>query len=282
MFMKNIRSLILSLTLLIMTSNLSNAQTTGKYASINGIKMYYEVHGTGSPLVLIHGGGSTIKTNFSRIMPELAKTHKVIAVELQAHGHSGDRDTPESFIQDADDVAELLNQLNIPKADFLGFSNGGQTCLELGLRHADKVRKLIIASAFYSRDAVPETFWNGFETPDFNHMPQIYKDEYLKIGTPEGLMNMFNKDARRMHDFKGWTDEQVRSIQAPALVVIGDQDLATPEHAAKMARLFPHGRLAILPGTHGSYIGEAYNPKPESKIPDLFVAMVNEFLAGKI
>lgn len=279
MFMKNIRSLILSSTLLIMTSNLSNAQTTGKYASINGIKMYYEVHGTGSPLVLIHGGGSTIKTNFSRIMPELAKTHKVIAVELQAHGHSGDRDAPESFIQDADDVAELLNQLNIPKADFLGFSNGGQTCLELGLRHADKVRKLVIASAFYSRDAAPEAFWKGFETPDFAHMPQIYKDEYLKIGTQEGLMNMFNKDARRMHDFKGWTDEQVRSIQAPALVVIGDQDLATPEHAAKMARLFPHGRLAILPGTHGSYIGEAYNPKPESKIPDLFVAMVNEFLA---
>lgn len=280
MFMKNIRSLILSLTLLIMTSNLSNAQTTGKYANVNGIKMYYEVYGTGSPLVLIHGGGSTIKTNFSRIMPGFAKTHRVIAVELQAHGHSGDRDAHESFIQDADDVAQLLTQLNIPKADFLGFSNGGQTCLELGLRHADKVSKLIIASAFYSRDAAPEAFWKGFEKPDFSYMPQIYKDEYLKIGTPEGLMNMFNKDARRMHDFKGWTDEQVRSIQAPALVVIGDQDLATPEHAAKMARLFPHGRLAILPGTHGSYIGEAYNPKPESKIPDLFVAMVNEFLAG--
>ncbi|MFA6246020.1 MAG: alpha/beta hydrolase [Mucilaginibacter sp.] len=262
-----------------MTSNLSEAQTMGKYANVNGIKMYYEVHGTGSPLVLIHGGGSTIKTNFSRIMPEFAKTHKVIAVELQAHGHSGDRDAPESFIQDADDVAELLKQLNIPKADFLGFSNGGQTCIELGLRHADKLRKLIIASAFYSRDAAPETFWNGFETPDFTHMPQIYKDEYLKIGTKEGLMNMFNKDAQRMYTFKGWTDEQIRSIQAPALVVIGDQDLATPEHAAKMARLFQHGRLAILPGTHGSYIGEAYNPKPESKIPDLFVTMVNEFLA---
>lgn len=131
-----------------MTSNPSEAQTTGKYASVNGIKMYYEVHGTGSPLVLLHGGGSTINTNFSRIMPELAKKHRVIAVELQAHGHTGDRDAPESFTQDADDVAELLNQLNIPKADFLGFSNGGQTCLELGLRHADKVRKLIIASAF--------------------------------------------------------------------------------------------------------------------------------------
>lgn len=265
-----------------MTSNLSDPQPVGKYATVNGLKMYYEVHGIGKPLVLIHGGGSTIKTNFSRIMPELAKTHQVIAVELQAHGHTADRDAPESFTQDADDVAELINQLKIAKADFLGFSNGGQTCLELGIRHADKVRKLVIASAFYSRDATPLAFWKGFETPDFTHMPQIYKDEYLKIGTTEGLMNMFNKDVQRMHDFKGWTDEQIRSIQAPAFVVIGDQDLATPEHAAKMARLFPHGRLAILPGTHGSYIGEAYNPKPESKIPDLFVAMVNEFLAGEL
>jgi pimeloyl-ACP methyl ester carboxylesterase len=263
-----------------MTSNPSNVQTMGKYANVNSLKMYYEVHGSGNPLVLIHGGGSTIKTNFSRIMPELAKKHRVIAVELQAHGHTDDRDAPESFTQDADDIAELLKQLNIAKADLLGFSNGGQTCIEIGLRHADKVRKLVITSAFYSRDAVPETFWNGFETPDFTHMPQIYKDEYLKIGTPEGLMNMFNKDVQRMHNFKAWTDEQIRSIQAPALVVIGDQDLATPEHAAKMARLFPHGRLAILPGTHGSYIGEAYNPKPESNIPDLFVAMVNEFLEG--
>jgi pimeloyl-ACP methyl ester carboxylesterase len=141
------------------------------------------------------------------------------------------------------------------------------------------VRKLVIASAFYTRDAVPEAFWKGFQKPDFSHMPQVYKDEYLKIGTQEGLMNMFNKDVQRMHNFKGWTDEQIRSIQARAFVIIGDQDLATPEHAAKMACLFPHGRLAVLPGTHGSYIGEAYNPKPKSKIPDLFVEMVNEFLA---
>ncbi|WP_238989349.1 alpha/beta fold hydrolase [Mucilaginibacter terrigena] len=265
-----------------MTTYQSQAQTTGKYANVNGIKMYCEIHGAGSPLVLIHGGGSTIKTNFSRIMPELAKTHRVVAVELQAHGHTGDRSAPESFIQDADDVAELLNQLNIPKADILGFSNGGQTCLELGIRHPDKVGKLIIASAFYTRDAAPEGFWKGFENPDFSHMPQVYKDEYLKIGTKEGLMNMFNKDVQRMLTFKGWTDEQLKSIQAPALVTIGDQDLPTPEHAAKMARTLPHARLAILPGTHGSYIGEAYNPKPESKIPDLFVAIVNEFLAGEM
>ena len=265
--------------ILMMATNTSQGQTTGNYANVNGIKMYYEIQGTGSPLVLVHGGGSTIKTNFSRIMPILAKTHKVIAVELQAHGHTNDRDAPETFVQDADDIAQLLTQLNIPEADILGFSNGGQTCLEMGLRHPDKVRKLIIASAFYKRDGIPAEFWKGFENPKFSDMPQIYKDEYLKIGTQEGLINMFNKDVQRMLTFKGWTDDQLRSIQSPTLVVIGDQDLPTPEHAAEMSRLFPHSRLAILPGTHGSYIGEAFNPKPESKIPDLFVVMVNEFLA---
>ncbi|WP_202925377.1 alpha/beta fold hydrolase [Mucilaginibacter sp. 14171R-50] len=233
--MKYIKLSIFSI-ILIMATTQSDAQTIASYANVNGIKMYYEIQGEGTPLVLIHGGGSTIKTNFSRIMPLLAKTHKVIAVELQAHGHTGDRDAPETFTQDADDVAELLKQLNIPKADFLGFSNGGQTCLELGLRHAGKVGKLIIASAFYTRDAAPEGFWKGFEKPDFSHMPQIYKDEYLKIGTQHGLMNMFNKDVQRMLNFKGWTDEQLKSIQAPAFVIIGDQDLPTPEHAAKMAR----------------------------------------------
>ncbi|MFA6083688.1 alpha/beta fold hydrolase [Mucilaginibacter sp.] len=276
--MRTIKLLIFNI-ILMMATNTLQGQTTGNYANVNGIKMYYEIHGEGSPLVLIHGGGSTIKTNFSRVLPLFAKTHKVIAVELQAHGHTGDRDAPETFIQDADDVAQLLSQLNIPKADILGFSNGGQTCLELGLRHPDKVRKLIIASAFYKRDAVPAGFWKGFENPKFSDMPQVYKDEYLKIGTQEGLMNMFNKDVQRMLTFKGWTDDQLRSIQSPTLVVIGDRDLPTPEHAAAMSRLFPHGRLAILPGTHGSYMGEAFTPKPESKIPDLFVAMVNEFLA---
>ncbi|WP_374948426.1 alpha/beta fold hydrolase [Mucilaginibacter sp.] len=261
-----------------MTTLNTQAQTNGKYTQVNGIKMYYEVHGSGSPLVLIHGGGSTIKTNFSRIMPQFAKTHQVIAVELQAHGHTGDRNAPETFTQDADDIAELLTQLKINTADFLGFSNGGQTCIELGLRHANKVRKLVIASAFYSRDAVSPEFWKGFEQPDFKYMPQVYKDEYLKIGTAEGLMNMFNKDVERMHNFTGWTDEQLKSITAPTFVVIGNQDLPTPEHAAKMSRLFPKGQMAVLPGTHGSYIGEAYLPKPESKIPDLFVDMVNEFL----
>src|SRR5476651_1802372 len=105
--------------------------STGNYANINGIKMYYELHGEGYPLVLIHGGGSTINTTFGKILPSLAETHGVIAVEMQAHGRTGDRDTPETFTQDAADAVGLLKELNITKANIFGFSNGGQTAIEM-------------------------------------------------------------------------------------------------------------------------------------------------------
>jgi len=278
--MKNIKLLIL----IIVTANTSShAQTAGKYANVNGIKMYYEIHGAGTPLVLLHGGGSTIYTSFGRILPALAKTHEVIAVELQAHGHTGDRDAPETFKQDADDVNELLRQLNIPKADLFGFSNGGQTALEMAIRHPDRINKLIVASAFFKKDGVPGWFWKGFDNPRFSDMPQIYKDEYLKINPDSAaLLNMFHKDVQRMQHFTDWKIEEIRSIQAPTLIVIGDQDIITPEHAVEMSRIIPHNQLVILPGTHGKYLGEAATNDPDSKVPDLFVAILNEFLAAPV
>lgn len=268
--------------LLIMNSIFANAQSPGKYAHVNGIKMYYEIHGSGHPLVLIHGGGSTIGTTFGKILPLLAKTHQVIAVELQAHGHTSDRDAPESFAQDADDVAELLKQLAISGADIFGFSNGGNTAMQVALRHPERVRKLIVASSFYKREAIPSAFWTGMDHATFSDMPQVYKDAFLKINNdPAALLNMFNKDATRMRTFKDWSDDDLRSIQAPALVVSADQDVMLPEHAVQMSRLLPHGRLAILPGTHGSYFGEAMSPDVNSKVPELFVELINEFLSGK-
>src|SRR5690349_9775675 len=129
------------------SDNQTKQDSTSGYASVNGLKMYYEIHGSGSPLVLIHGGGSTIMTTFGRIMPELAKTHRVIAVELQAHGHTPDIDRPLSFEQDADDVAALVKHLQLGKAGFIGFSNGGTTCLQMGIRHPELVNKLVLIAA---------------------------------------------------------------------------------------------------------------------------------------
>jgi pimeloyl-ACP methyl ester carboxylesterase len=123
-------------------------ENTGQYATVNSLNMYYEIHGTGTPLVLIHGGGSTLQTTFGRVIPSFSKNHQVIAVELQAHGHTADIDRPLSFAQDADDVAELLKQLNISKANIFGFSNGASTTLQLAIRHPDLVNKIIVASTF--------------------------------------------------------------------------------------------------------------------------------------
>jgi len=279
--MKTIKILIFNLTMLLMAT-LANAQSTGKYADVNGIKMYYEIHGSGNPLILLHGGGSTIQTSFGTILPALAKTHRVIAVELQAHGHTGDRNAPETFKQDADDVAELLRQLDIPNADILGFSNGGQTTLELAINHPEKVHKIVVASAFYKRDGAPDGFWDGFDKVSLNNMPKIYQDEYLKINHDQAkLLNMFNKDVQRMENFKGWTDEQIKSIKAPAFIVIGDQDVVKPEHAVEMHRLLPGSRLAILPGAHGEYLGEALFRNPNNHLSECFVEMVNQFLQSR-
>lgn len=226
------------------------------YADVNGLKMYYEIHGEGKPLVLIHGGGSNIQTSFGNIIPHLAKHRQVIAVEMQAHGRTGDRDSDLSFEQDADDIAALLQHLKIPEADFLGFSNGGQTTIEIALRHRELVGKIILASIFYKPDAVTPEFWKGFESATLNDMPQPLRESFLQMNNrPDLLLNMFNKDVKRMKHFKGWTDEQIQSIQAPVLIISGNHDVGSLEHCVEMYRNFPNSELAIFPGGHGSYLG---------------------------
>ncbi|HOZ86455.1 MAG TPA: alpha/beta hydrolase [Bacteroidia bacterium] len=246
---------------------------------VNGINMYYEIHGAGKPLVLIHGGGSTIFTSFGRIMPLLAKTRQVIAVELQAHGRTGDRNSPESFEQDADDVAELLKQLKINKADVLGFSNGGSTSLQIAMRHPASVNKVIAISAIYKRSGMHDWFWPFMQKGTFNDMPQVYKDAFLSVNPNEqNLLNMYDKDSQRMLSFKDWNENELKKIQAPVFVIVSDKDVVRPEHALDMIHLMPGARLAILPGGHGEFFGEAMSPRPDSKVPELAVAMMEEFL----
>jgi pimeloyl-ACP methyl ester carboxylesterase len=226
------------------------------YSDVNGLSMYYEIHGQGKPLVLIHGGGSTLETSFGNIIPLLANNRQVIGVELQAHGHTNDRDADLTFEQDADDVAKLLQNLQITKADFLGFSNGGHTAIEIVLRHRNIVDKIILASTFYKRDAIVPQFWEGFNTATLDRMPQVLQEGYLKANNDkQGLLNMFNRDVQRMKVFKGWTEEQIKSISAPTLVINGNNDVASVEHAVQMYRTIPNSQLAILPGGHGTYLG---------------------------
>ena len=249
------------------------------YAPVNNFDLYYEIHGEGKPLVLIHGGGSTIQTSFGIILPMLVKKHKVIAVELQAHGHTKDRDIPESFAQDASDVAALLRYLHMEKADILGFSNGAQTAMQMGISYPQQIDKLVLISAFYKREGAPKGFFDGFPNATLNDMPKVYQDAYMAINNDaEGLQRMFEKDKNRMLHFKGWTDEEIASIQSPSLIIAGDKDVVTAQHLAEMVNTLPHARLMILPGTHGSFIGEAMTPATDSILTELTVAVINDFL----
>lgn len=249
------------------------------YAPVNGINMYYEIHGSGTPLVFIHGGGSTIQTSFGRFLPLLSPYYKVIAVELQAHGRTNDRDQPESFEQDADDVAALLQYLKIEKAHILGFSNGGNTAMQIAIRHPDLVNKIVPISAFYKKEGMITGFWDGMQGATLDNMPAPLKTSYLEVNNdPNGLQKMFERDKQRMLQFNDWDDELLRSIKAPALLIIADKDVMTSEHAVKMSQLIPDCQLMILPGVHGSFIGEICTGEEGSKMPEATAMMIREFL----
>ena len=228
---------------------------------------------------LIHGGGSTIQTTFGTILPMLAQHYKIIAVELQAHGHTSDRNAPESFTQDADDVAALLKQLNISKANIFGFSNGANTAMQIAIRHPELADKIIVVAGAYKREGFIPGFFDGFKHATLEIMPQELRDAFLKVNPDSAaLLNMFNKDVARMATFKDWSDEDLKSIKASALIINGDKDVVLPEHALKMSQLIPDARLIILPGVHGECIGEIETKSPNSKQPEMIVELVKEFL----
>lgn len=260
------------------TNKETSRKTSNGYASLNGLKMYYEISGEGTPLVLVHGGGSTLQTTFGRIIPELSKNHKVIAVEMQAHGHTADIDRPLSFQQDADDLALLLKTLNIDKANVFGFSNGASTTLHFAIRHPRMTGKIIIASTFYKKSGAPDWFWEMMSKPTFAGMPQIYKDAYLKINPDSSaLYRMYERDVARMQSFEDIPEQQIKSIDAPSFIIIGDKDVVKMEHAVEMQGILPNSRLAIIPGGHGDYIGEISTPQ-NSTLISATIAMINNFL----
>lgn len=250
-----------------------------EFASVNGMNMYYQIYGKGKPLVLIHGGGSTIETTFGRVIPLLAKHSQVIAVELQAHGRTNDRGTTLSFEQDADDVIALLSHLKIDKADFLGFSNGGTTTLQIAIRHPRMVNKLVLASALSKRNGVPAQFWDYMKQAALVNMPQELKDAYLKVTADyAGLQIMHDRDAQRMLNFKDIPDVLMRSIKAPSLIINGDKDVILPEHALEMHRMLSNSELLIVPGVHGEYIEEVTTLKSNSHQAKFVIPLIEAFL----
>ena len=189
----------LAALLLALSASPSYAQQTVKsgYAQVGPLRMYYEMHGAGRPLLVLHGGGSTIDTSFGAIMPTLASQHLVIAPEQQGHGHTADIDRPLSFRQMADDTAAMLRQLDVGKVDVLGFSNGGSVALELAIRYPELVDRVVLASVYYRRDGIRPEILRSFETASSQSMPEVYRRAYLRVApNPRDLDNLTPKLTR--------------------------------------------------------------------------------------
>jgi pimeloyl-ACP methyl ester carboxylesterase len=251
-------------------------------ASVNGIHIYYEVHGShdGIPLVLLHGGGSTIDSNFGRVLPFLASNRRVIALEEQGHGRTSDRDQPLTFERSADDVAGLLRHLKVSQADLFGFSNGGTVALQVAIRHPRLVRKLVFASSLTEREGAQPQVWEFIKQADITNMPQALKDAFLAVNPdPQKLKTMHDKDAARMAAFKDVPAAAVRGVRAPTLVITGDRDVARLEHAIELSRLFPDARLLVLPSGHGDYLAEASSAPTDTDYAEITTRLVERFLS---
>jgi pimeloyl-ACP methyl ester carboxylesterase len=225
--------------------------------------MYYEIHGTGQPLVLVHGAFSAIGTSFGTLVPGLAQSRQVIGLELQAHGHTADIDRPLSLEQMADDVAAAIRYLGFERADVFGYSMGAAVALHVVIRHPDVVRKLVFASATFTLSGVHPGLMEGLgeSTPEMMH-GSPWHTEYMQIAPhPEDFNTLFAKKAQMDRNTKDIPAESIRAIKAPTLIIIGDSDLVRPEHAVEMFRLLgggvfgdmppglPDSQLAVLPGT---------------------------------
>ncbi|MBV8328450.1 alpha/beta hydrolase [Chryseobacterium sp.] len=249
------------------------------YKHINGIQMYYEIYGSGKPVVLIHGGGSSILFDFSEIIARLENQFQLIGIDLQNHGRSEHRYIPETFEQDADDVAAFLAEINIHKASFWGFSNGGSTVMQIAHRHPDMVDKLVVASAFYKKEGMMDGFFESMNEATLDSVPEPLKINFLNLNPDfSKLENMFDKDSKRMQTFEDWDDEVLTSIDSPVLFISGDQDVMKPEHTLEMWRMTEGSRVMILPGVHGAYMMAGFDGSVDSKLIDFTAQEVAKFL----
>jgi pimeloyl-ACP methyl ester carboxylesterase len=269
-------------------TNSRDAQSVGDYVSVNGLDMYYEIRGVGQPLVLLHGAFSAVGTSFGNVLPELAKTRKVIAFEMQAHGRTADIDRPLSMEQMTDDTVSALRQLGIDNADFFGFSMGAGITLQVAIRHPEVVRKLVLASVTYKLDGLHHGLMEGLAEmkPEMMY-GSPWHEEYMRIAPrPEDFATLFAKKTQMDRQVRDLPAEAIEAIDAPTLLIIGDSDIVRPEHAVEMFRLLgggvigdlaglPNSQLAILPGTthatlveRGAWLGSMIMAFLDAPMPD--------------
>ena len=274
----------LVMTMAITDVSAQQGPATG-YAPVNGLSMYYEVHGSGEPVVLLHGGFMTITSNWDGWIEELARTRKVIAIEMQGHGRTADIPRDLSNENNADDVAALLKYLKISRADLIGYSMGGGVAMQVAVRHPDQVRRVVVISSTFRRDGVvPEgqDALSGLTAELFKGSP--IETEYLRLSpTPDQFANFVQRMVAAYSREKDLTADQLQATTAPMFFIHGDADGILLQHVAEMFRLKggeTHGdmgprsasRLAILPNTTHVTLMERMS---------IIVPMVNDFLDAK-
>ncbi len=276
--------LVMVMALAITDLSAQQSPTTG-YAPVNGLRMYYEVHGRGEPVVLLHGAFMTITNNWNGWIGELSRTRKVIAVEMQGHGRTADIPRELSSENNADDVAALLAYLKIPRADLIGYSMGGGVAMQVAVRHPDQVRKVVVISSTFRRD--------GMVQEALDAMPKLTAEafagsplevEYKRLSpTPDQFPKLVERMVAAESQGKDLSADQLRSTTAPMFFIHGDADGIRLEHVAEMFRLKGgeiHGdmrprsasRLAILPNTTHVTLMQRMS---------LIVPMVNDFLDAR-
>ncbi len=238
----------------------ANDPQTG-YAPVNGLDMYYEIHGDGAPLVLLHGAYMTVDL-MAPLVPGLAGFRQVIAVEQQGHGHTADIDRPITYEQMADDTAALLGHLDVGPADVVGYSMGGGVALQLAIRHPGVVRRVVVASASYTSDGMHAAALEMFPsiTPElFAGSP--LEEAYLRTAPNPGDFPKLVEKLKLLDTTEfAWPADDIRAIDAPTLIVLGDSDVVRLEHAVELFGLLgggvmgdlvglPKAQLAVLPGT---------------------------------
>jgi pimeloyl-ACP methyl ester carboxylesterase len=231
------------------------------YAPANDLNLYYEVHGEGPPLILLHGAYMTVEM-MAPLTEGLAGTRQVIVPEMQAHGRTGDVDRPLSYEQMADDTAALLRHLELEQADVVGYSMGGGAALQLAIRHPALVRRLVVISAGFRYDAMPPEAIAMFPsiTPEMFAGSPMETEHQRLSPDPDGFPKLVEKlKTLDTTDF-AWPEDDIRAIAAPTLIVLGDSDGVRLEHAVEFFKLrgggvmgdlsgLPESQLAVLPGT---------------------------------